>query len=332
MNMNGYNMNHNDLDTRIRAALRVEPSRQQLDRLEEFWRQHSFAARRRRRIRFAAGSMAAVAVTIFLVVTISVYYRTNEPARCPVEIERQTLADSREPDTNSTDASKDVLAAQSPPKEKSLSAGRPPTAYELLFFVAKTGVPVATNRSPKIANKDVTPDRLARDPQLDVEQLVESCDLSQLPQLACQTDSPSVRAAIYERLLNAGSEPALRGYLSLVRSETLGAESLAVADAVSGKLLDRLLALLKDEDEGVRLAAAMVLGHANGPEVAAALIEFVTEEPPNPTEAPSPTEAWMAILACRGRQVEEFIDYVMCQPKLLGQFNRARVRLSRMTL
>ena len=75
----------------------------------------------------------------------------------------------------------------------------------------------------------------------------------------------------------------------------------------------------------MRIAAALVLGHVNGPEVTNSLIALVTQE-----AASSPTEAWIALLACRGEQAEEFFAYATRHPQLLGQVNRARVWWARM--
>lgn len=136
----------------------------------------------------------------------------------------------------------------------------------------------------------------------------------------------SVRAAIFRRLLTADSEPALRLYLSLVGDDAVRDEALAVADAVPQRSLAALLARLDDEDEAVRLSAALVLGHANGPEVTNSLIVLVTREPP------SPVEAWIALVACRGEQAEEFFAYATRQPQFLGRVNRARMWWARMTL
>ena len=125
---------------------------------------------------------------------------------------------------------------------------------------------------------------------------------------------------------SAAAEPALRSYLSLVGNEAVRDEALAVADALPQRLLAALLARLDDEDEAVRLSAALVLGHANGPEVTNSLIALVTREPP------SPVEAWIALVACRGEQAEKFFAYATRQPLLLGQVNRARMWWARTTL
>ena len=150
--------------------------------------------------------------------------------------------------------------------------------------------------------------------------------IERMADVLVQTGDRSVRAAIFRRLLTADSDPALSLYLSLVGDDAVRDEALAVADAVAQGVLPALLARLDDEDEAVRLSAALVLGRANGPEVTDSLIALVTRE------APSPVEAWIALVACRGEQAEEFFAYATRQPLLLGRVNRARMWWARMTL
>jgi hypothetical protein len=48
-------------------------------------------------------------------------------------------------------------------------------------------------------------------------------------------------------------------------------------------------------------------------------------------EAPGgATEAWMALLACRGEKAEAFVAYAARQPEMLGRLNNARVQLTYM--
>lgn len=154
----------------------------------------------------------------------------------------------------------------------------------------------------------------------------------QLHQLVRETGDRSMRAALMRRLLKADSDGALRGYLSLVADRTTQAESLAAAEKISGPLLEKLLALLDDEDQNVRFSAALVLGHGDGPEVAASLVALVARPATTEDEDARRTEAWMALMACRDRQTGVFLAQAMYQPKLLKHLNRARVQWERMTL
>ena len=148
--------------------------------------------------------------------------------------------------------------------------------------------------------------------------------VAKLADVIDQTSDPQVRAAIFRRLFAADTEPALRGYLSWVYDEAYRAESLAVAETVTHPTLGWLLALLDDENETVRLSAALVLGHVNGPEVTESLISLVMQEP---SEA---TEAWVALFACRGQAAEEFFTYAAFQPRLLAHVNSARAQWARL--
>lgn len=135
-----------------------------------------------------------------------------------------------------------------------------------------------------------------------------------------------VRKLLMQRMLTADSVAALEVYLSLVQDSALRAESLAVADSSGNIPVKGLFALLQSDDEHTRLAAALVLGHVNGPEITRQLVALVTAE-----KSP-PTEAWIALLACRGELAQEFLSYASQRPQLLGQVNHARVQLARMKL
>ena len=150
-----------------------------------------------------------------------------------------------------------------------------------------------------------------------IEQIVGIEDLARVVRT---TTDPKVRAALMLRLLTTGSEPGLLGYLSLIRDDATRLEALAVSDKAPQLPIGALLVLLDQNEKWVGFAAALVLGHANGPEVTKLLIARVTEKPANSMET------WMALLACRGELAEDFLSYAALRPQLLGHFNSARVR------
>jgi len=385
MNYDDPNMSLDDLDEQVRAALQIESSPRQLARLESFWQQRSRAERRRRHVCRAA----VLAVTAVVAVAVSAPFWWPEPARRPVEANRPAPVASTAPDPNGVGAPEPAVAVQSPTQERSLSARRPPTAYERFVFAAHTLKPVTGKRPSAIAKIDEVIEQLRRDPDANARQLAESSGLmtfdaerlllrrlsrssddkkhavlqllavcgtprstSQLLRLSrretqrdealatlerivtveglakavAQTPDRRVRAAIFRRLFTADTEHALDAYLSLIRDDATRAKALDVADSVSQRMLAVLLARLDDEDKAVRLSAALVLGHANGPEVTNSLIALATRKPS------SCDEVWIALTACRGEQAEEFFAYATCQPQLLGQVNRARMWWLRMTL
>ena len=145
-----------------------------------------------------------------------------------------------------------------------------------------------------------------------------------LADVARQTRDWPVRQEVFEHLLTADSDAALRAFLAVLPNQSIREDALAAADATANPPTARLLALLKDEDKQVRLSAAMVLGRLNGPQVTAALIAIVTDEPA------APTEAWLALLACRGPSAEQFLASASQHPRMLGQVNNARLTLARM--
>ena len=145
-----------------------------------------------------------------------------------------------------------------------------------------------------------------------------------LPQVIGIAKTADLRNAMIRRLLASGSEAALLGYLSLVHDDALGAEALAVAQEAHALPIDDLFTLLDHKTKAVRVSAATVLGSVNGPEVTKLLITRVTEKPSDSSEA------WMALLACRGEVAEEFFAYATHRPQLLGHLNSVRARWGHM--
>jgi hypothetical protein len=110
-----------------------------------------------------------------------------------------------------------------------------------------------------------------------------------------------------------------------VADEVTRGEALAAARATADLPIDSLVPLMDAANSSVRLAAARVLGHVNGPQVSRALIARVTQSDR------APVEAWMALLVCRGPAVDQFLGQAMHQPRLLAQVNNARAYWARMT-
>lgn len=187
----------------------------------------------------------------------------------------------------------------------------------ILRLLAICGTPRSVPALLRLARNDtVQEDVLAT-----IEQIV---GIERVACIAGDTADIKVRIALIRRLLATGSEPALLGYLSLVRDDATRFDALVVAGDAADLPIAALLNLLDHKDPGVRLSAAIVLGHVNGPEVTQLLIARVTERPSDSTEA------WMALLACHGEMAEEFLAYAMQRPQLLGHFNGARVRWAQM--
>lgn len=141
-----------------------------------------------------------------------------------------------------------------------------------------------------------------------------------------QSNDPRVRIDLMQRMLASDLLVAAENYLSLVQNPTLRGEALSAADRAKEFPTEMMFALLQSDDERIRLSAALVLGHMNGPEITRQLVALVTEE------QPAPTEAWMALLSCRGEVAEEFLSYATRNPQLLGHVNQARTQWVRMNL
>ena len=154
-----------------------------------------------------------------------------------------------------------------------------------------------------------------------VEQIVGLNGLTQVVQF---TTDPRARADLIRRLLDAGSESALLGYLSLVGDETTRSEALEVAKSDSQLPIDELIGLLDHPEQPVRFSAALVLGYVDGPQITQRLIGRVTKQPADSREA------WLALLACHSNLADEFFTYASRRPQLVGYVNNARLQWARM--
>ncbi len=364
------------LDDAIRNAMQVEVNESRLARLEHYWNIQSQRERWRRNARRVIGlSAAAVVVVAGLLLVWSREQRIDTA---------QVVQDSSRQVVESVPAIV-PLTENTVPIKPSLSAGRPPTAYEQLMFAARTGVEmrhVATAAKldeairSVAANGDVDAAKIVAssglkraeaeahllrrleiapaDDQHAVLRMLAACGsprsapallqlaqheslrteaLATLEQLigieglarvVRQSPDPNVRSALMLRLLTAGSDSGLLGYLSLVLNGATRAEALSVAKTEPKVPVAELITLLDHGEEPVRMAAAMTLGHINGPETTRLLITRITEKPANSSEA------WIALMACRGDMARDFLEYATRRPQLLGYYNNARVRWAQM--
>jgi hypothetical protein len=184
--------------------------------------------------------------------------------------------------------------------------------HAVLRLLAVCGSPRAVPSLLRIARSEA----FRGDALATVEQIV---GIERIAECMEQTAHSGVRAALIRRLLTADSDAGLRGYLLLVENESSRAEALVALDALPESPSAALLALLDNSNRNVRLSAAVVLGHLNGPDVTRALVDRITRDPANANEA------WIALMACRGELAAEFLSYATSQPQLLPHFNSARV-------
>jgi hypothetical protein len=305
---------NDDLDRVIRAALVVDTDHSGVERLEQFWRAQSWKDRWRQRAYFGMSAAAAAAMLIgFLIVAknrnngdVTTAKVTSERVPPPVEVEpaAEPLADELE-----VDAPVGL-------------AGRTPTEYERFMFIARTGRPTPTTTESRIDEAISRRGATSQDILAEVE---EVDGVNGLIRTAQRAIDPKLRQTAMARLLEIGSDESLIGFLERVRDRSTRVDALASADAAVQLPRESLLAYLDHNEKSVRLAAATVLGHVNGPDVTQALINRVTKQPAGATEA------WLALMSCRGETAAEFIAYASRRPQLLGHLNGARVQWAYMT-
>jgi HEAT repeat protein len=299
-----------ELERQIRTALVMEVDAARLQRLEEYWRAQSRKDRWQRRVYFTLSAAAAAVVLVGLLIVAK---RESEDAKTAnVEVAPvQPRADIRPVEKKLVEVAENEPAAQ--------FAGRAPTEYERFMFIARTGKPMPAAGPSKI-HEAIS--RHGTDAQDALAQVEQKEGTQGLLRAARRATDPKLRQAAMAKLLEIGSDESLLAFLSLVCDESTQPAALAVADSTPQLPLDALLGLLDHDNKAVRRSAAFLLGRVNGPAVTQALIARVTESPAGATEA------WMALLACRGEKADAFMAYAARRPQLLGHLNYARVQLA----
>jgi hypothetical protein len=358
-----------DLDRVIREALAVSIDPRRVARLERYWNAQSRKQALRRRVMYVLPVAAAAFVLVALLLIMKDREDRSPIARGAKQTESpQGIADEE-------------------PHAGAVIAGREPTAYERVMFMARAGK-VAPNDSKPVAEiidelvrqlpLDVNADagaaiqaagisapqaesvllrRLSRSSGAEREailQLIAACGTSRsipavlrsvrqgasqervvrvieqidgvggLVRVAKQTADAKLRDAIVLRLLQFDSSDAKTAYLMLVHDGTTREVALTAVDSLAEPPVQALLDSLDRDDQWARVASATVLAHVNGPEVTQALIDRVLKKPSDTTEA------WIALMACRGEVAADFLSYAATTPQLLGHMNSARVRWEQM--
>jgi hypothetical protein len=197
-----------------------------------------------------------------------------------------------------------------------LSRAEPHERRAIVQLLAACGSARCAPALLDVARRDqLRPDALAA-----LEQIL---GVDSLAQVVPMTHHREVRAALLQRLLTANSPVALRNFLQIASNRALRPVALAAAMSCPEFPVESLLASLEDENKQIRLAAAIVLGHVDGPQVAQSLIAIASRRDG------APVEAWVALLACRDAAADRFLAQASIEPRWLGQVNNARVYWAR---
>ena len=287
-------MNDQDLNQRLTEALRVEPSPEQLARLESFGQQQSRADRRRRRVK----QSLAIAATVLVVGTLD-WLLTASPDRPPdliadkphVEHTPPQLATTppipHSPLPGSTELAEVIPHFEIPAR----SLGRAPTDYERIAFAMQTRQPAALPPSPLTKTIDAALDRLATNPaEFDdandgladaaphavEQQLLDRWSLADGSHrraiLRLLGEHGSSRSA--PLLLRAARQPSLRDNALAAIERSGGADALAQActqtvdPAIRRSIAERLLAA--DSDDAIACFLQLAAHPALAPDLLAA--------------------------------------------------------------
>ncbi len=282
-------MRFDDLDARIRQALRVEVSPRQLAAVERFWREQSLAERRRNRLR-RSGALAAcvLAASVLLAVFLSTRSARQEPAEGTLEASRppQVAPTDREvnpvEDSPRPDSPEDPPAVESPREEITVPAGRPANARERFLFIALTHNRRAEEARVAAAAMEEVLERLVEEPDADVEQLAEASGLAQLDAerilLRQLSRGSNQRKHAVLRLLTAyGTPRSTPGLLQISQRDEFRHEALNALEQILG--VDQLAGLVRQTaDQRVRAEILRRLLEADSDAATRSVLEFIRYE------------------------------------------------------
>ncbi len=352
-----------DLDQVIREALHIDVDPDRLSRLQRYWQFETRRRVRRRQVRTTLCVAAAVlvAATIFTFRggrpdpprsaandppkqdkdDLPEAERSSFPGRLPTSYERFMFAartptqPSQPPATSAVEWIARVV--RRPPTDaislleacgiarhdaelfllNKLSRATAREQAVIVQLLAVCGSPLSVPNLLRLSRQEWAGDAVPAT----IETIVGS---DGLPRVIRATADPLLRIDLMRRLLAVNTPAAVRDYLALVADDVFRADALTAIDERCRPPVTTLLSFLDHQQPEIRLSAAVVLGHINGPEVTHALITSINNEPAKSQEA------WLALLACRGPLASEFVNYAAHRPQLLGHLNSARLRRTRL--
>jgi HEAT repeat protein len=256
-------MSHEYLDSLIRSALHVEPSPEQIARLEDFWtEQCSTEIHRRHRWR-----AAALAATVLVALGAAVWLIDDRPKSQVQHFEQDSRIAQKDADQTRRAAPESISAVDALQDKAPLSVGRSPTAIErLAFTVSRRGRPTAESGLSAVTMNELI-ESLVREPNADAEELVASSQVATddmerllLRRLVRSTDAE--KDAVFRLLAVCGSPRAVPSLLRFGRSKTFRGPALSTIEQIVG--IERLAACVdQTRHPGVRAALIRRLLTAN---------------------------------------------------------------------
>lgn len=332
----------------------------QVERLKRYWRSLDAPEQTNTNRRFLPWLVAAALLIAGGGLVTSAWLTPSDPAQ-PVEVsqEKPQLQDEQVADappqpterqavpkplrTPAVPPEQVVAANSAVPQASQRSISRQPTEMERLMFVARTRTRMPRVERTLAETVNDALEKLVKHPESDPRQFralsqfaargVEQELLARLPLGTVEEQN-----ALLQMLAVHGSDGSVNTLIELTETESVRAQALATLEAIAGikswpslteriaspearkAISERLIAALDDENPRIRLAATEAIGKSFDCTVTAGLIERVVRQPSRNEET------WFALFACRCPQADAFLWSASQNPKLLGQFNNARLQ------
>ncbi|MEQ8209217.1 MAG: hypothetical protein RH917_05245 [Lacipirellulaceae bacterium] len=360
-----YEQPDDTLDALIHRALSDEssaPEPLQTERLTQFWQslgESETNTSGRRLVPWMAAAVLLIATGGLVTYSVLSPGESSQPAE--VAQDKPVEEDSRVANATPLHGAKEesklpkptpkpptqpesVIAANRPaPPDSAASIGREPTDLERRMFMARTRVRLPKTKKTLHEAIEDSLEQLVTRPEIAAGHLLalqgfasETVEIELLDRLPLGTIEE--RSAILRLLAIHGSQASLDELIELTESDELRATALSTLEAIAGieswpelteritngearrMISQRLIAALDDDNPRTRSAATEAIGKSFDCTVTEALIERVVRQPSQNEET------WFALFACRCPQANAFLLDASQNPKLLGQFNHARLQ------
>jgi len=156
-----------------------------------------------------------------------------------------------------------------------------------------------------------------------VQALLRHADDATLAGLANVERDPTLQQELVGRLLSRNTPDAVKLYLDLLAAPQTRDAAFAALDGVASPPIEFLFAELNGGNTSRRLAAALVLGRVDGPQVTERLV----------AQAFGPVnrqEALLALVASSGPDARRFVDAARRDQTLFAAVNSAQLQLQRL--
>jgi len=194
-----------------------------------------------------------------------------------------------------------------------ISQSSPEEQHKLIALLREIGGPASVPAFVELSDAEATHDAA-------FDAILELADADTLLQLAYRHQDAEMRSRLCQELLARNEERAIAAFLQLVMDPAQRQIALEGLDTEATLPIDLLFRFMRSSDPSRRLAAAIVLGRIDRPEVTERLIAVARSQF-------NRQEALVALLVDRDRRAQEFLALAQRDQGFFAAVNSAHVQL-----